>query len=109
MKIFKHILNTNNRNDLIDKINKIEKKADIYFRKEKDDEDEELEENDDEEENEEVEEIKSPPKIKKKNVVDYIKAYKKTTMEEFPDLNEKEINQLLIKKWNTLSDQDKYM
>lgn len=110
IKIFKHILNTNNRNDLIEKINKIEKKAEIFYRKEKDDENEVDEENEIDEENEvEENEVVSPPKIKKKNVVDYLKANKNKTMEEFPDLTEKEINYILLKKWNTLSDEEKYM
>jgi superfamily II DNA or RNA helicase len=122
MKIFKHILNTNNRNDLIEKINKIEKKAEIYFRKEKDDEndvDEEIEIEDEadtvEDETEPVEdtEIIEEPEIVevkkvKRNVVDYIKVNKPKTMEEFPDLTEKEINTLLLKKWKTLSDEEKY-
>ena len=123
IKIFKNILNTNNRNDLIGKINKIEKKAEIYFRKEKDDEENEDEEIEDEaetieneneteiiEEPEPVEDEPEPVEVKrvKRNVVDYIKVNKSKTMEEFPDLTEKEINTLLLKKWKTLSDEEKY-
>ena len=123
MKIFKHILNTNNRSELIEKINKIEKKAEIFFRKEKTEHDEHVEDDEDDEHVEDVEHIedvedehiehveevikvKSPPKIKK-NVIDYIKANKKKTMEDFPELTVKEVNHLLIKKWNTLSEKEK--
>jgi len=125
MKIFKHILNTNNQNDLIEKINKIEKKAEIYFRKEKDDEEDmkeedeedvkedEDEEKEDEDEEKEVEDIieekieEKPKFIKKGNVINYIKANISLTMEENPELTVKESKQLLLKKWTLLSEQEK--
>ena len=121
MKIFKNILNTNNRNDLIGKINKIEKKAEIYFRKEKDDENDVDEEIEDEVETveDETEPVEEPetvedteiivePERVKRNVVDYIRVNKSKTMEAYPELTEKEINTLLLKKWKTLSDEEKY-
>jgi hypothetical protein len=114
MKIFKHILNTNNRNDLIEKINKIEKKAEIYFRKEKDDENDVDEEIEDEAETveDETEIIEEPEPVEvkrvKRNVVDYIRVNKSKTIEAYPELTEKEINTLLLKKWKTLSDEEKY-
>jgi len=122
MRIFNHIINSNNENDLIEKLNKIEKKSVIYFRKKGDDSnDDDDEENDEENEIEEienedkVEEIEDKveveeieePKMKKGNVIIYIKSKREITKEENPELTEKEVNHLLIKKWNTLSDEEK--
>ena len=116
IRIIKHLLDDN---DLIDKINNIEKRAIIYYKKKGDDEDEE-EDDDDEEENEEEEievenvkeskkKSKSPPKIKKGNVMNYVRKHRESTKEERPDLTEKEVNHLLLKKWNTISEEEKLL
>ena len=115
IKIMKHLINDY---ELIEKLNNIEKRAVIYFKKNKsgkDEDEDEVEEDEEEDVDEEVEveikkeseKSKSPPKIKKGNVMNYVRKHRESTKEEYPDLTEKEVNHLLLRKWNTLSEEEK--
>jgi hypothetical protein len=115
IRIIKHLLDDN---DLIDKVNNIEKRALIYYKKKGGDINEEDDEDEEHEEEEEIEvesakeskkKSKSPPKIKKGNVMNYVRKHRESTKEERPDLTEKEVNHLLLKKWNTLSEEEKLL
>jgi len=105
IKIIKHLLK--DEYDLVNKINNIEKRAVIYFKKKGGEEIEIVIES--EEEVEITKEVENQYKIKKGNVMNYVRKHRESTKEEQPELSEKEVNYLLLKKWNTLSEEEKIM
>lgn len=51
----------------------------------------------------------SPPRVKKGNVMNYVRKFRESTKKEQPNLTEKEVNRLLLTKWKTLSDKEQLL